>query len=103
MAGRATKNEEYWVAPAAVVLGKVRLEAEASIWWALCFGATTSSSPWAATATCRTTACPGYPLIIGPNAAVGHLAMLPWVHDRRVPSSGIGAVILNGGGSAAIA
>ena len=28
-----TASDQYWVAPTAVLIGKVRLEADASVWW----------------------------------------------------------------------
>ena len=31
--GLETESDEFWIAPTAVVIGKVRLETHASVWW----------------------------------------------------------------------
>ena len=40
--GLETESEEWWVAPTAVLVGRVRLEHEAAVWWGACCAATTS-------------------------------------------------------------
>jgi carbonic anhydrase/acetyltransferase-like protein (isoleucine patch superfamily) len=38
----STAGEEFWIAPSAVAIGKVRLERNASVWWGVVLLATTS-------------------------------------------------------------
>ena len=78
--GPATASDRYWVAPTAVLIGKVRLEADASVWW----GAVLRGDNELITVgrgsnvqdgcVCHTD--PGFPLLIGADVTVGHLAML---------------------------
>lgn len=90
----------YWVAPTAAVIGKVRLEEDASVWWGavlrgdnewLTIGPRSNIQDNAVLHTDM-----GYPLTIGQDCTIGHLAML---HGCTIgPNSliGIGATILNG-------
>jgi carbonic anhydrase/acetyltransferase-like protein (isoleucine patch superfamily) len=74
---------QYWIAPSATVIGKVRLKPEASVW----FGAVLrGDNEWIElgersqiqdNATLHTD--PGYPMTIGPNCVIG-----------------LGAIVLNG-------
>ena len=77
----------YWVAPTAVLIGKVILEEDASVWFGACCAATTSRSASARAPTCRTAAVlhtdPGYPLTIGADCTIGHMVMLHGCNDRR--------------------
>ncbi len=90
----------FWVAPNAVLLGRVRLEADASVW----FGAVLRGDNELITVGERSNiqdGCvlhtdPGYPLNIGPDCTIGHMAML---HGCRIGARsliGIGSIILNG-------
>src|SRR3954471_24499088 len=71
---------DLWVAPTAVLIGKVRLEAESSVWW----GAVLRGDTELITVGCRSNVqdnCvlhtdEGFPLTIGPDVTVGHLAIL---------------------------
>lgn len=92
--------ERFWVAPSAVLIGRVRLEADASVW----FGAVLRGDNELITVGERSNVqdgCvlhtdPGYPLTIGPDCTIGHMAML---HGCRIGARsliGIGAIILNG-------
>lgn len=90
----------YWVAHNAVVLGKVTIEEDASIW----FGAVIRGDNDPITIGARSNVqdgCvlhtdPGFPLVIGPEVTVGHVAMLHGCTIGRGALIGIGAVILNG-------
>ena len=92
--------DDTWVAPDANVIGNVRLEEGASIW----FGCTLRGdnevifigrgSNIQENTVMHTD--PGYPLVIGENCTIGHKAML---HGCTIGDSsliGMGATVLNG-------
>jgi carbonic anhydrase/acetyltransferase-like protein (isoleucine patch superfamily) len=89
-----------WIAPNAVVLGHVRLRAMASVW----FGAVLRGDNELIEVGERSNVqdgCvlhtdEGYPLTIGPDCTIGHLAMLHGCSIGRNSLIGIGATILNG-------
>ena len=95
-----TASDQYWVAPTAVLIGKVRLEVDASVWW----GAVLRGDNELITVgrgsnvqdgcVCHTD--PGFPLVIGADVTVGHLAMLHGCTIGEGTLIGIGAIILNG-------
>ena len=90
----------YWVAPNAVLLGKVRLEQDASVW----FGAVLRGDNELITVGARSNVqdgCvlhtdPGFPLTIGSDCTIGHMVMLHGCTIRRGSLIGIGSIILNG-------
>src|ERR1700687_6235321 len=90
----------YYVAETAVLIGRVRLKAQASVW----FGAVLrGDNEWIElgersqiqdNATLHTD--PGFPLVIGSNCVIGHNVIL---HGCAVGANsliGMGAIILNG-------
>jgi len=90
----------YWVAETAVLIGRVRLRRDASVW----FGAVLrGDNEWIEigersqvqdNATLHTD--PGFPMVIGANCVIGHKVML---HGCTVGDSsliGMGAILLNG-------
>src|SRR5215203_6538812 len=90
----------YWVAETAVLIGKVRLKQEASVW----FGAVVrGDNEWIElgersqiqdNTTLHTD--PGFPITIGDNCVIGHNVVL---HGCSVASNsliGMGAIVLNG-------
>lgn len=93
-------DEDYWIAPTAAVIGNVRLEAGASIWWgsvlrgdneAISVGAGSNIQD-----NCTLHTDPGYPLKVGAGVIVGHNVML---HGCTVADNaliGIGSTVLNG-------
>jgi carbonic anhydrase/acetyltransferase-like protein (isoleucine patch superfamily) len=95
-----TADDEHWVAPTAVLVGKVRLERDASVWW----GAVLRGDNELITVgqgsnvqdNCVLHTDPGFPLTIGPEVTVGHLAMLHGCTIGAGTLVGIGAVVLNG-------
>jgi carbonic anhydrase/acetyltransferase-like protein (isoleucine patch superfamily) len=95
-----SEDEEHWVAPTAVLIGRVRLEHAASVWW----GAVLRGDNEPITVGrgsnvqdgCVLHTDPGFPLAIGPYVTVGHLAMLHGCTIGEGSLIGIGAVILNG-------
>jgi carbonic anhydrase/acetyltransferase-like protein (isoleucine patch superfamily) len=91
---------QYWVADTAVLIGRVRLKSEASVW----FGAVLrGDNEWIElgersqiqdNATLHTD--PGFPLTIGSNCVIGHKVTL---HGCTVGDNsliGMGAIVLNG-------
>jgi carbonic anhydrase/acetyltransferase-like protein (isoleucine patch superfamily) len=100
-AGVATpESGAYWVAPNAVVLGKVKLEEDASVW----FGAVLRGDNELITVGARSNVQdgsvlhtdPGFPLLIGPDCTIGHMVMLHGCTIGRGSLIGIGSIILNG-------
>lgn len=89
-----------WIAPSAVVVGKVVLEDEVSVW----FGATIRGDNemiWVGqgsniqeNAVLHTDW--GYPLLIGANCTIGHRAMLHGCTIGEGTLIGMGATVLNG-------
>jgi carbonic anhydrase/acetyltransferase-like protein (isoleucine patch superfamily) len=95
-----TEDDNHWIAPTAVLIGKVRLEKDVGIWW----GAVLRGDNEPITIgrgsnvqdNCVLHTDPGYPLTIGPEVTVGHLAMVHGCTIGEGSLVGIGAVILNG-------
>jgi carbonic anhydrase/acetyltransferase-like protein (isoleucine patch superfamily) len=90
----------FWVAPNAVLLGKVKLEEDASVW----FGAVLrGDNEWITVGErsnvqdgCVLHTDPGFPLTIGADCTIGHMVMLHGCAIGRGSLIGIGSVILNG-------
>lgn len=90
----------YWVAPNAVVLGRVRIERMASVW----FAATVRGDNDLITIGERSNVqdgCvlhtdTGFPLSIGTDCTIGHQAMLHGCTIGANSLIGIGSIILNG-------
>jgi carbonic anhydrase/acetyltransferase-like protein (isoleucine patch superfamily) len=93
-------DDSHWVAPDAVLVGKVRLERDASVW----FGAVLRGDNELITVGegsnvqehCVLHTDPGFPLVIGAKVTVGHMAMLHGCEIGEGSLIGIGAVVLNG-------
>jgi carbonic anhydrase/acetyltransferase-like protein (isoleucine patch superfamily) len=98
--GLETESEECWVAPTAVLIGRVRLEHEAAVWWGAVLRGDNElitvgrGSNVQDNCVCHTD--PGYPLVIGPNVTVGHMAVLHSCTIGEGTLVGIGAIVLNG-------
>ena len=90
----------FWVAPNAVLLGKVKLEQDASVW----FGAVLRGDNELIAVGERSNVqdgCvlhtdPGFPLTIGADCTIGHMVMLHGCTIGRGSLIGIGSIILNG-------
>jgi carbonic anhydrase/acetyltransferase-like protein (isoleucine patch superfamily) len=95
-----TAGDGYWIAPTAVVIGKVKLEKNASVWWGSVLRGDNEPITVGEGSNiqdgCVLHADPGYPLIIGKGVTVGHMAMLHGCVIGDNSLIGIGAVILNG-------
>lgn len=95
-----TETDAFWVAPTAVVIGRVKLGDEASVWWncvlrgdgePIEIGARTNLQDGTI---CHTD--PGFPLIVGPDVTVGHAAVLHGCTIGAGSLVGIGAMVLSG-------
>ena len=92
-------NENAWIAPTAVCIGKVRLLSNASVWWnAVLRG----DNEWITVGEGSNVqdgsilhTDPGFPLSIGRNVTVGHKAMLHGCTIGDGALVGMGATILN--------
>jgi len=91
---------EYWIAPTAVLIGRVRLKQDASVW----FGAVLRADDEPIEIgrgtnvqdNCVFHVDPGYPLTVGDDCTIGHQAM---VHGCTIGSNtliGMCATVLNG-------
>jgi len=90
----------FWVADNAVVVGMVTIEEEASIWFntvvrgdnePIVIGARSNIQDG-----CVLHTDPGFPLVIGAEATIGHMAVLHGCSIGQGALIGIGAVVLNG-------
>ncbi|MDA9567247.1 gamma carbonic anhydrase family protein [Planktomarina temperata] len=94
------KDGDFWVAPDANVIGKVRLGAGASVW----FGATLrGDNEWidiGAGSNVQEHSVlhtdSGFPLTIGRNCTIGHKAILHGCTIGDQSLIGMGAIVLNG-------
>ena len=95
-----TDGEDHFIAPSAVLIGRVRLEKNASVWWnAVLRG----DNEWITVGEnsnvqdgCVLHTDPGFPLTIGRSVSVGHMAVLHGCQIGDGSLIGIGSIILNG-------
>jgi len=90
----------YWIAETAVLIGRVRLKPDTSVWWGAVLR---GDNEWIElgersqiqdNATLHTD--PGFPLVIGSNCVVGHNTMLHGCMIGDNSLIGMGAILLNG-------
>lgn len=92
-------NDEYWIAPNAVVIGRVELKPRASLWWGVTARGDNDpivigeGSNVQEGSVLHTDA--GVPLSIGRDVTVGHKAVLHGCVVGDNSLVGIGAVVLN--------
>ncbi len=90
----------YWVADNAVVLGDVTIEEDASVWFNVVVRGDNERITIGARSNiqdgCVLHTDPGFPMVIGPDVTVGHMAMLHGCTIGAGALIGIGAIILNG-------
>jgi len=90
----------YWVAPSASVIGRVRLNADCSVW----FGAVLrGDNEWIELGersqiqdNCTLHTDMGFPITIGPDCVIGHNVILHGCAIGARALIGMGAVVLNG-------
>jgi carbonic anhydrase/acetyltransferase-like protein (isoleucine patch superfamily) len=90
----------YFIADTATVIGKVRLKANASVW----FGAVLrGDNEWIEigeganvqdNSTCHTD--PGFPLVLGKNVTIGHNVILHGCIVEEGALIGMGSIVMNG-------
>ena len=91
---------DVWIAPTAVVVGKVVLEDAANVW----FGAVLRGDNeviWVGAGSnvqenCVLHTDMGHPLLVGPNCTIGHAAILHCCTVGEGSLVGMGAMIMNG-------
>ncbi len=90
----------FWIAPNAIVVGKVELRKEASVWFS---SVLRGDNELILVGECSNVqdACvlhtdPGYPLTIGQDCTIGHMVMLHGCEIGNRSLIGIGSIILNG-------
>lgn len=100
LAGKPLSNMRCWVAPCATVVGHVRLEENASVWFgavlrgdneAIVIGKGSNVQDLAVMHT-----DPGFPLAVGENCTIGHRAI---IHGCTIGDNtliGMGATVMNG-------
>ena len=93
------RQGDYWIAPNAVVIGKVRLKKNASIWWGAVIRGDNEWITIGAGSNIQDNsvihADPGQPVEIGDGVTVGHRAI---IHSALVGDGsliGMGAILLN--------
>ena len=95
-----TEGDDYWIAPTAVLIGNIKLQRNASVWWnavlrgdneLITIGENSNVQDG-----CVLHTDPGFPLTIGKDVTVGHLVMLHGCTIGDGSLVGIGSVILNG-------
>jgi len=91
---------DYWIAPNATVIGSVVLENNASVWFNVIIRADndliTKGENSQIQDGCVLHADPGFPLTLGKNVSIGHMAMLHGCTVGDGSLIGIKSVILNG-------
>jgi carbonic anhydrase/acetyltransferase-like protein (isoleucine patch superfamily) len=93
-------HPESWIAETAVVIGNVRVEKDASVWWGavirgdndlITIGEGSNIQDGSVLHT-----DPGFPLTLEKNVTIGHMVMLHGCTIGEGSLVGIGAVVLNG-------
>lgn len=90
----------YWIADSAIVIGRVRLKTDASVWFNAVLRGDNEWIELGERSQIQDNAMlhtdPGFPLTIGENCVIGHNVVL---HGCRIAANsliGMGAVVLNG-------
>lgn len=93
-------HPESWVAPTASVMGNVKLEKNASVWWGAVIRGDNDLITVGEGANIQDGSVlhtdPGYPMEIGKNVTIGHMVMLHGCTIGEGSLIGIGSVVLNG-------
>ncbi|HWA64063.1 MAG TPA: gamma carbonic anhydrase family protein [Caulobacteraceae bacterium] len=92
--------DEYWIAPNAVVLGKVILKKNASVWFGAVLRGDNDPIVIGENSNVQDNSVlhtdTGSPLTIGANVTVGHMVMMHGCTVGDGALIGIGAIVLNG-------
>lgn len=99
-AGVTSDDDDHWLAPNAVAVGRVHLARNASVWWSAVLRGDNEPITVGADSNVQDGAVlhtdPGFPLTLHRQVTVGHLVMLHGCEIGENSLIGIGAVILNG-------
>ncbi len=97
---RSAGDGEYWVAPTACVIGDVVLQKNASVWFGAVLRGDNETITIGENSNVQDASVlhtdMGFPLSVGANVTIGHMAM---IHGATVGDQsliGIGAILLNG-------
>jgi carbonic anhydrase/acetyltransferase-like protein (isoleucine patch superfamily) len=98
--GAVPANGRFWVAENATVVGKVSIGEDASVWFNAVLRGDNEPIVIGARANvqdgCVLHTDPGFPLAVGAEATIGHMATLHGCTIGRGVLIGIGAIVLNG-------
>jgi carbonic anhydrase/acetyltransferase-like protein (isoleucine patch superfamily) len=90
----------FWVADDAIVIGNVEIGEDASVWFGSIIRGDNDKITIGPGANvqddCMLHVDPGFPIVIGENASIGHKVMLHGCTIGRGTLIGMGAIILNG-------
>jgi carbonic anhydrase/acetyltransferase-like protein (isoleucine patch superfamily) len=93
-------DQRYWIAETAVVIGRVRVRQDASIWWG---SVLRGDNEWIELGersniqeSCTLHTDMGFPLTIGPDCTIGHNVVLHGCSIAQGSLIGMGAIVLNG-------
>jgi carbonic anhydrase/acetyltransferase-like protein (isoleucine patch superfamily) len=97
---RVEAHPHSWIAPTAVVIGRVRLEEGSSVWFGAVIRGDNEQISIGSGTNVQDGAVlhsdPGFPLTLGKDVTIGHQAMLHGCHVGDGSLIGIQAVVLNG-------
>lgn len=95
-----TIDPTAWIAPGAVVVGKVTLGANANVWYGSVLRADDEEVIVGANCNIQDLCCmhsdPGMPAILEDDVSLGHKAMVHGAYIEQGSLIGIGAIVLNG-------
>jgi carbonic anhydrase/acetyltransferase-like protein (isoleucine patch superfamily) len=93
-------SDRFWVAETAVLVGRVVIGEDASVWFGTVARGDNEPIVIGARANvqdgCVLHTDPGFPLVVGAEATIGHMAMLHGCTIGAGALIGIGAIVLNG-------
>ena len=91
---------DAWVAPGAIVIGKVELQARSSVWFGAIIRAENDTITVGEGSNIQDGSVlhvdPGYPITLERNVTIGHKVMLHGCTVREQSLIGIGSILLNG-------
>ena len=98
--GEPEIHDTAWIAPGAIVVGRVRLGAESSVWYGSVLRADTEDIVVGDKVNiqdqCGLHSDPGEPVILHDNVSLGHKAMVHGAIVEEGALIGIGAIVLGG-------
>ncbi|MFC4912883.1 gamma carbonic anhydrase family protein [Actinomadura gamaensis] len=93
-------HPDAWIAPGAVVVGRVRLGRDASVWYGSVLRGEDEEIVVGAECNIQDLSClhadPGMPAVLEDRVSLGHKAMVHGAHVETGSLIGIGAIVLNG-------